>query len=72
MGGHMREVWRADGFSLGDLLYSLPLAPGQRRQVAVVDWERRSTSSRGEVLEFEEHLDAAESRLSRRQQRRSC
>lgn len=55
---HMREVWRADGFSLGDLLYSLPLAPGQRRQVAVVDWERRSTSSRSEVLEFEEHLDA--------------
>ncbi len=55
---HMREVWRADGFSLGDLLYSLPLAPGQRRQVAVVDWERRSRSSRSEVLEFEEHLDA--------------
>ena len=59
---HMREVWRADGFSLGDLLYSLPLAPGQRRQVAVVDWERRSTSSRSEALEYEEHLDAFVSR----------
>ena len=55
---HMREVWRADGFSLGDLLYSLPLAPLQRRQIAVVDWERRSTSARAESLEFEEQLDS--------------
>jgi hypothetical protein len=55
---HMREVWRADGFSLGDLLYSLPLAPLQRRRIAVVDWERRSTSTRAERLEFEEQLDA--------------
>ncbi|MEU5941137.1 hypothetical protein ABZ807_18530 [Micromonospora sp. NPDC047548] len=59
--GHLlqfREVWRADGYSLGDLLYSLPLAPGQRRQVAVVDWDRRTSSAREERLEFEEHLDA--------------
>jgi len=59
--GHIlryKEIWRADGYSLGDLLYSLPLAPGQRRRVAVVDWERRNTSSRSEQLEFEESLDA--------------
>ena len=59
--GHLlqyRQVWRADGYSLGDLLYSLPLAPGQRRQIAVVDWDRRSESAREERLEFEEHLDA--------------
>ena len=59
--GHIlqyREVWRADGYSLGDLLYSLPLAPGQRRQIAVVDWERRTRSAREESLEFEETLDA--------------
>ncbi len=59
--GHLleyREVWRADGYSLGDLVYSLPLAPGQRRQIAVVDWERRSRSAREESLEFEEELDA--------------
>jgi hypothetical protein len=63
--GHLlqyREVWRADGYSLGDLLYSLPLAPGQRRQVAVVDWDRRTSSAREERLEFEEHLDALLSR----------
>ena len=59
--GHIlefREIWRADGYSLGDLLYSLPLAPGQRRQVAIVDWERRSRTQRDEVLEFEEQLEA--------------
>lgn len=55
---HMREVWRADGYSLGDLLSSLPLAPLQRRRVAVVDWERRTESERAESLEFEEHIEA--------------
>ena len=31
--GHLftfKQVWRADGYSLGDLLYSLPLAPARR------------------------------------------
>ncbi|MGH3693624.1 MAG: hypothetical protein ACRDRX_06445 [Pseudonocardiaceae bacterium] len=59
--GHLlqfREVWRADGYSLGNLLYSLPLAPGQRRQMAIVDWDRRTSSAREERLESEEHLDA--------------
>lgn len=55
---HYKEVWRADGYSLGKLLHSLPLAPGQRRQLAVVDWDRRTRSAREERLEFEEHLDA--------------
>ena len=42
--GHLltfRQVWRADGYSLGDLLYSLPLAPGQKKQIAIVDWDRQ-------------------------------
>jgi hypothetical protein len=63
--GHLlryREIWRADGYSLGDLLYSLPLAPGQRRRIAVVDWDRRSASAQEERLEFEEELDALLSR----------
>jgi hypothetical protein len=63
--GHIlryREVWHADGYSLGDLLYSLPLAPMQRRKIAVVDWERRTEATREEQLEFEEELDALLSR----------
>ncbi len=55
---HYKEVWRADGVSLGKLLHSLPLAPGQRRQMAVVDWDRRTRSAREESLESEEQLDA--------------
>ncbi|MFB9876991.1 papain-like cysteine protease family protein [Planobispora siamensis] len=47
--GHLltlKQVWRADGYSLGDLLYSLPLAPGQRKRVAMVDWRREEVASR--------------------------
>lgn len=39
-------MWRADGYSLGDLLYSLPLAPGQKKLVAVVDWDRQEDAIR--------------------------
>lgn len=63
--GHIltyKEIWRADGYSLGDLLYSLPLAPGQRRRIAVVDWERKTSAARDERLEVEEELDAILSR----------
>ncbi|MCA9803359.1 MAG: hypothetical protein KC777_15420 [Cyanobacteria bacterium HKST-UBA02] len=55
---HYKQTWRANGFSLGDLLYSLPLAPGQKRQVAILDWERREIASRSESLEMEERLAA--------------
>lgn len=38
--GHVlyyRAEFRADGYSLGDLLYSLALAPGQKKQIVVID-----------------------------------
>ncbi|MGR6318216.1 papain-like cysteine protease family protein [Micromonospora soli] len=47
--GHLltiKQVWRADGYSLGDLLYSLPLAPGQQKLVSVLDWNRSEVASR--------------------------
>lgn len=34
---HYRSEFRADGYSLGNLLYSLPLAPGQKKQIVVMD-----------------------------------
>jgi len=55
---HFKQIWKASGFSLGDLLYSMPLAPGQKRQVAILDWERREVASRTESLEAEESLTA--------------
>lgn len=59
---HFKQVWKADGYSLGDLLYSLPLAPCQKKNIAVVDWERRETAGRTESLEEEERLASAISR----------
>ena len=59
--GHVlrfKQEWVADGYSMGSLLYSLPLAPGQKKQIAVVDWERRETAARTEAVDFREQLDA--------------
>lgn len=59
--GHIlewRQMWQADGYSLGDLLYSLPLAPGQKRKIAVVDWDRREGAYRSETRSFIEEFDA--------------
>jgi outer membrane protein OmpA-like peptidoglycan-associated protein len=56
---HFKQVWYADGYSLGDLLYSLPLAPGQKRLIAVVDWDRRERAAREEGTFFTESLAAS-------------
>ncbi len=59
---HFKQVWYADGYSLGDLLYSLPLAPGQKKLISVVDWERRERTERAEETTSNESLIAALSR----------
>ncbi len=59
--GHLlrfRQLWKAAGYSLGDLVYSLPLAPCQKKQIAIVDWERRDTGTRDESLLATEQLNA--------------
>ena len=38
----IKQVWRSDGYSMGDLLYSLPLAPLQKKNLAIIDWDRKS------------------------------
>lgn len=63
--GHVlrfKQEWIADGYSLGNLLHSIPLAPGQKKQIAIVDWERRETAARQESLSESEQLDAFISR----------
>jgi hypothetical protein len=52
------QTWRADGYSMGDLVYSLPLAPCQKKQIAVLDWERREIAERTEEREAREELSA--------------
>ena len=56
---HFKQAWKADGYSMGDLLYSLPLAPCQKKQIAIVDWDRQESGARTEMLEAEERLDAS-------------
>ncbi|HEY0610698.1 MAG TPA: hypothetical protein VGD35_13610, partial [Chitinophaga sp.] len=34
---HYKSEFKADGYSMGDLLYSLALAPGQKKQIVVID-----------------------------------
>lgn len=53
---HFKTVCKADGYSLGELLYSLPLAPGQKKQIVINDMGRtleggeRQQTSQGEML----------------------
>jgi len=56
---HFKQIWRADGYSLGDLLYSLPLAPCQKKRIAIVDWERREMAVRTELETAEERMLAS-------------
>ncbi|HSN55218.1 MAG TPA: helix-hairpin-helix domain-containing protein [Candidatus Sulfomarinibacteraceae bacterium] len=59
--GHVlrfKQQWVADGYSLGNLLYSLPLAPAQKKQIAIIDWERRDTATRREATDVVEEFSA--------------
>lgn len=58
--GHLlqfKQEWLPDGYSIGDILYSLPLAPGQKKQIAVLDWERRESAANSQQLDYEETLN---------------
>lgn len=55
----MAQQWTPAGLSLGDLLYSLPLAPGEQQRIAV--FEQRQTLSTAEF----ESLDADEQQRQR-------
>ncbi|MEV4560197.1 IPT/TIG domain-containing protein [Kitasatospora sp. NPDC049285] len=56
---HLAQRWTPKGLALGDLVYSLPLAPGEQQRVAVVD--RRATTA---VFESE-RLDVQEQQAFR-------
>ncbi|MCB9450450.1 MAG: hypothetical protein H6672_03375 [Anaerolineaceae bacterium] len=42
------QAWYAQGVTLGQLLHSLALAPGESTKIAMVDWMRRTTGKSGE------------------------
>jgi hypothetical protein len=59
--GHIlfyKQTWKADGYSLGDLLYSLPLAPGQKKQIVIFDWDRTEYGRRDESSHEDEALNS--------------
>ena len=54
--------WFPIGHSLGQILYSLPLAPGEKVKIAVVDWSRTDTAKRDEKTTFVEQLQHSQLR----------
>jgi hypothetical protein len=48
--------WQPLGHTLGQIVYSLPLAPGEIIKIAVLDWSRKSIDSRNEDLSVKEQL----------------
>lgn len=50
-------TWQPLGHTLGQIIYSLPLAPGEIVKIAIIDWARKSRDSRDEDLTVKEQLD---------------
>ena len=59
--GHVltyKSEFRADGYSLGNLLHSLPLAPGQKKQIVTFDSSHTLRGSEGQGMSQEERIEA--------------
>ncbi len=50
----MHQVWIPSGMSLGDLVYSLPLAPGEQQRIAVNETRETLSVRESEALSAEE------------------
>ncbi|MBE3016083.1 hypothetical protein IL992_44095 [Microbispora sp. NEAU-D428] len=53
---HYRAQFKADGYSLGDLVYSLPLAPGQKKEIVVLDASQTLVGAESQQLSQDERL----------------
>ncbi|MEX2124204.1 MAG: hypothetical protein WD795_09950 [Woeseia sp.] len=51
-----KVTWYSLGHSLGEILYSLPLAPGETVKLAVIDWSWDSLTKRDEITALTEEL----------------
>lgn len=56
---HYKSVLKADGYSLGNLLYSLPLAPGQKKQIVVFDSSHTLLGAESQNISQGERLNAS-------------
>ncbi len=50
------QSWFAQGLTLGQLLHSTSLAPGESTRIAMIDWSRRSSASASETIAEAEQL----------------
>lgn len=53
--GHVQS-WTSGGTALGEAVHSLSLAPGESRNVAMIDWRRRQAAGRREATGISENL----------------
>jgi hypothetical protein len=53
------QSWFAQGVTLGHMVHSLALAPGEATRIAVIDWSRRTRTSVSESVEESEQLDSS-------------
>jgi hypothetical protein len=53
-----KQTYSHAGHSLGDLLYTLALAPGQKEQIVKREWSRSESASRSESLDATDSLAA--------------
>jgi len=58
----LAQQWTPEGLSLGDLVYSLPLAPGEQQKVAI--FEQRQTLSTFELESLDEQEQQAQREAS--------
>ena len=54
----LSQSWYAQGITLGHMLHSLALAPGESTRIAVIDWSRRTSASTSESISESERLDS--------------
>lgn len=57
----LEQSWYAHGVTLGNLLHSVALAPGESTRIAVVDWSRRTSAGATEEIGESEALSQSTS-----------
>ncbi len=50
------QAWYAQGVTLGQLLHSTSLAPGESTRIAVIDWSRKSVAGETEIIQETDDL----------------
>jgi hypothetical protein len=57
---NMRQTWVPAGLSLGDLVYSLPLAPGEQQRIAIQETRQSASEREMETMSEEERQTFSE------------